>query len=284
MAASVLKCYDPYVTPSSTDPYNLLYCFVADDTKVTVVFADAMGAPFGDPEEYVNRTVNLYYKGAKPTKSDEWLRSASGRLIFDGLIDRSFDTFEDAYAAAKKLCNEGYEIKAFRKRRGIGISPYETQKKDPLSRENLLKHRQPIVAAATIAAEGASCPAATSDVVLNLENRQDAIENAGYGPMNPAEPNEDFWNSKAEKWNITADEAKTSRCGNCAAFIITPRMKDCIAEGLGGGSAGNSAWSTIDAGELGYCEAFDFKCASARTCNAWISGGPITEEKKDNGS
>jgi hypothetical protein len=37
----------------------------------------------------------------------------------------------------------------------------------------------------------------------------------------------------------------------------------------------------IDAGDLGYCEVFDFKCASKRTCEAWIAGGPITEEKHD---
>jgi hypothetical protein len=24
---------------------------------------------------------------------------------------------------------------------------------------------------------------------------------------------------------------------------------------------------------------FDFKCASKRTCEAWISGGPITEDE-----
>jgi hypothetical protein len=40
------------------------------------------------------------------------------------------------------------------------------------------------------------------------------------------------------------------------------------------------AWEVIDAGDLGYCEVFDFKCASKRTCEAWIAGGPITEEKE----
>jgi hypothetical protein len=35
----------------------------------------------------------------------------------------------------------------------------------------------------------------------------------------------------------------------------------------------------IDAGDLGYCEVFDFKCASKRTCEAWIAGGPITEDE-----
>ena len=40
-------------------------------------------------------------------------------------------------------------------------------------------------------------------------------------------------------------------------------------------------WEAIDAaGQLGYCEAFDFKCASKRTCRAWVTGGPITQDKK----
>jgi hypothetical protein len=34
----------------------------------------------------------------------------------------------------------------------------------------------------------------------------------------------------------------------------------------------------IEAGELGFCEIFDFKCAAKRTCAAWIVGGPITDE------
>jgi hypothetical protein len=28
----------------------------------------------------------------------------------------------------------------------------------------------------------------------------------------------------------------------------------------------------IDAGDLGYCEIFDFKCAASRTCDAWVAG------------
>lgn len=278
MAASVLKCYNAFKDPSSTRPEDLLYCFVSDGTQVDMVFADAMGSPVGDTKEYVKRTVGIYYKNGSPRTIEQWLRAASGRLIFDGLIDNNFDTFEEAYAAAKKLCNEGYEIKAFMKKARIGDYSMNTPKNDPLSYANLFKAKKPVVAAA----ESFSCPVATTDIVVNLENRQDAIENAGYGPMNPAEPNEKFWESKAEKWNTTVEEAKTSLCGNCAAFIITPKMKECIADGLGAESASSSAWSTVDAGELGYCEAFDFKCASARTCNAWISGGPISEEKKDN--
>jgi hypothetical protein len=29
---------------------------------------------------------------------------------------------------------------------------------------------------------------------------------------------------------------------------------------------------------LGYCELFDFKCAGSRTCDAWLTCGPLTDE------
>ena len=126
-----------------------------------------------------------------------------------------------------------------------------------------------------------ACPIATRDIAVNLRNRQKAIDTAGYGPLNPQKPNNDFWAQKAERWDVSPQEAKGQKCGNCAAFIKTSRMLDCIDKGLGNES-GNSAWDVINAGDLGYCEAFDFKCASARTCDAWIVGGPITEEKENN--
>lgn len=123
-----------------------------------------------------------------------------------------------------------------------------------------------------------TCPPATQDVALNLENRAAAIETAMYGPLNPAEPNEEYWAELAEEWSTSPDEAKKQRCGNCAVFIVTPEMKDCIATGLG---AEADEFDSIDAaGDLGYCEAFDFKCAAARTCRAWVAGGPVTAAGK----
>ncbi len=122
---------------------------------------------------------------------------------------------------------------------------------------------------------GDECPPATQDIQLNLENRQNAIDNVGYGPLNPAEPNDIFWQDKAERWNTTVREAKTAVCGNCIFFIRTPKVLDCLETGIG---LDQEAEGTIAAGELGYCSALDFKCASQRTCNAWAAGGPITEE------
>ena len=40
------------------------------------------------------------------------------------------------------------------------------------------------------------CPSATQNIELNLQNRQKAIENQGYGPLNPNEPNENFLASR----------------------------------------------------------------------------------------
>lgn len=124
------------------------------------------------------------------------------------------------------------------------------------------------------------CPPATQDIALNLKNRKNAIDTAKYGPLNPAEPNEEYWQELADEWSVDIETAKKQRCGNCAVFVITPTMKECIATGLTG-TRSSDEFDAIDAaGELGYCEAFDFKCASARTCRAWVSGGPISEEKE----
>jgi hypothetical protein len=45
-------------------------------------------------------------------------------------------------------------------------------------------------------------------------------------------------------------------------------MLECIADGIGDEG---DPWAMIDAGDLGYCEIFDFKCASSRTCSAWVA-------------
>lgn len=126
----------------------------------------------------------------------------------------------------------------------------------------------------------AVCPTATQDVRANLENRAKAIETAMYGPLNPSEPNDEYWEEIASEWRTSPEEAKKQRCGNCAAFIQTSEMLECIQGGLAQGDSRQTAWDVTEAGELGYCEAFDFKCASARTCRAWIIGGPITDRNQ----
>jgi hypothetical protein len=91
-------------------------------------------------------------------------------------------------------------------------------------------------------------------------------------------PNAKFWMKKVDEWNLdSADEAKQSLCGNCAAFDVRESTLDCIAQGIDSESPEDAA-GVIDAGDLGYCKFLKFKCASRRTCDAWVTGGPLTDE------
>lgn len=161
---------------------------------------------------------------------------------------------------------DGHHRAALRKLNGAGTIPAFVCKRT--------------ITAAALTADadyGDACPPATQDIVLNLTNRQNAIDNVGYGPLNPAEPNVEFWQDKADRWNTTPEETKKSICGNCVFFDRRPKTLQCIETGLAeGGSGDESAWDSIDQAELGYCTALDFKCAASRTCNAWAAGGPIT--------
>ena len=115
---------------------------------------------------------------------------------------------------------------------------------------------------------GGKCPPATQDLKLNTKNRNASIkaEHIQYGPLNLSD--EAYWERAAEHWNTTPDVAKKSKCGNCVAFDISPRMDDCMPGPV----------SDKD-GRLGYCWMHHFKCHSARTCYTWAAGGPIKEDK-----
>ena len=125
--------------------------------------------------------------------------------------------------------------------------------------------------------EGENCPMPTQDITLNLKNRAKAITSAAYGPENPKLPNRAFWAKKADVWDVSERDAKTSLCGNCAAFNVSDDMKECIAKGIGMDA---DPWGSIRLADLGYCEIFDFKCAASRTCDAWVVGGPNTGEQE----
>ena len=124
---------------------------------------------------------------------------------------------------------------------------------------------------------GDACPVATRDLTINLQNRGKAIDKADYGPMDPNLPNREYWQRMANRWKETPENAKQMRCGNCAAFNQTSKMLKCIEDGLAPDRM-KDAMEVADAGDLGFCEIFDFKCASKRTCAAWIVGGPIKDE------
>ena len=119
-----------------------------------------------------------------------------------------------------------------------------------------------------ITEEEMPCPPATQDVKLNTKNRDLTVKNHMYGPLNVDEPG-DYWEKIAKKWDTTTEAAKKSLCGNCVAFDISPRMKDCMPGETSDGD-----------GELGYCYMHHFKCHSARSCETWAKGGPIKSDEK----
>jgi hypothetical protein len=117
---------------------------------------------------------------------------------------------------------------------------------------------------------GSTCPIPTKDLEVNTKNRNRAIKSdyIKYGPLNIDEPST-YWEDIAEHWNTSVQAARKSLCGNCVAFDVSPRMKECMTVG-----------SVSDkSGEIGYCWMHNFKCHSARTCYTWAKGGAITNDK-----
>lgn len=125
----------------------------------------------------------------------------------------------------------------------------------------------------TLGASRFPCPKATKDLALNTKNRNAAIQSPWikYGPLNLSD--NQYWIDMASFWKTTPQVALNSRCYNCVAFDISPRMLDCIA-------ANQPTKQIEDAeGYLGYCWMHHFKCHSARSCYTWAAGGPITTDK-----
>ena len=126
--------------------------------------------------------------------------------------------------------------------------------------------------------EKRAVPEVFADLDRNLENRQHAIDEYLYGPMNPEEPG-DYWRRLGDMWDVSAAEAATTRCGNCAAFNVSLGIRSAMAEAIGEGGE-----QVVASADLGYCELLDFKCAASRSCSAWLTGGPITSDGEDDES
>ena len=114
-----------------------------------------------------------------------------------------------------------------------------------------------------------ACPAATQNLELNTKNRDASIkaDYIKYGPLNIDEPG-DYWKDLAEYWDTTEEAAKKSLCGNCVAFDISPRMKECMP--LVDEKVADKEIPEFDQKpEFGYCWMHHFKCFNARSCDTW---------------
>ena len=121
------------------------------------------------------------------------------------------------------------------------------------------------------------CPIATIDVHVNVKNRQHAIDEYHYGPANPHNPG-NYWEESGKIWGLSAKDAATMKCENCAAFDISDKMRKCIEVGIVGEEDGVDAMATINKADLGYCNLLHFKCAGSRSCSLWLTNGPIDDK------
>ena len=147
------------------------------------------------------------------------------------------------------------------------LTPSETNIKNAIEKELARRgvdYKQPL-AADKFTEDKLPCPQATQDLAINTENRDRALKQFNYGPLNVDVPG-DYWEKIADYWKTTVEAAKASNCSNCIAFDISPNMKDCMPGD-----------TFDDDGELGYCWMHHFKCHSARSCHTWAKGGPIKD-------
>ena len=86
-----------------------------------------------------------------------------------------------------------------------------------------------------------SCPEATSDNILNIDNRERSIARSNYGGANTE-----------------------SKCGNCIFYDISNRMKKC---------------ADTKSDNKGYCWDQEFICSAENVCDMWEEGGPIKSNK-----
>lgn len=99
------------------------------------------------------------------------------------------------------------------------------------------------------------CPIATGDQRVNDKNKSEAESKAGY-----------------------MEAEGEYKCGNCARFIQTPEMIDCIVAGLP-----EDMQEIVDDDDIGYCARWDFRCSEDMACDRWLAGGPVkgmTEKHK----
>lgn len=108
---------------------------------------------------------------------------------------------------------------------------------------------------------------------VNVANHLLAIKYEALGPLDPREPNPEFWTLKAEKWQVLEGEARTRLCMNCAHYDNSPEIVEYM----------QNTWTPIKLQELpidpapvdipgdlsACCTRWTITCTAMRTCDAW---------------
>ena len=235
--------------------------------------AEKTGISYDILKQVYDRGIAAWRTGHRPgTTPQQWAFARVNSFVTGGKTRTTADKDLWAKVKSKKeeieevLKQEGSKWVLYSSDGSKKLGEFDT-KEDALKRERQIQYFKRKNEEATSISEEMSCPPATQDVELNTDNRNSTIENHMYGPLNVDEP-ADYWDKIADKWDTSVEAAKKSLCGNCVAFDISPRMEECMPGEI-----------SDDDGKLGYCWMHHFKCHSARTCDTWAKGGPITEDK-----
>ena len=108
---------------------------------------------------------------------------------------------------------------------------------------------------------------------VNVANHLLAIKYEALGPLDPREPNPEFWAAKVEKWQVLEGEARTRLCMNCAHYDNSPEIVEYM----------QNTWTPIKLQELpidpapvdipgdlsACCTRWTITCTAMRTCDAW---------------
>lgn len=100
-----------------------------------------------------------------------------------------------------------------------------------------------------------------------------AMKYEALGPIDPREPNQEYWALKAEKWQVLEGEARTRLCMNCAHYDNSPEIVEYM----------QNTWEPIKLQELpidpapvdipgdlsACCTRWTITCTAMRTCDAW---------------
>ena len=128
------------------------------------------------------------------------------------------------------------------------------------------------------------CPPSLQSNKVNIKNHLYTMENHGLGPVDPREPNNEFWKEKAMHWLTTERLARGRLCANCEYYINTSDILSCIANGPAYDFKTSDVPTTpkladVEEHPVAWCKKFDITCSPTRTCNEQEMGGPIDDER-----
>ena len=129
-----------------------------------------------------------------------------------------------------------------------------------------------------------SCPASLKSIKTNIKNHMMVIKEHGLGPIDPRQPNEDFWKDKALKWKVSEGDARGRLCLNCEHYLQTEQIDKCIVNGPIKNFKTSSlpmkpAPVDIESRPVAWCMLYDITCSPTRVCDSQEEGGPIDNFK-----